>query len=175
MTLVFMLVFYLPQRIMAAEEFTEVAILGFKNMIYPLLLMLFAFIFAETNEQIGFTEYVISSAKSVMTPELLPAVIFVILSAQQFITGTNRGMYIIALPVVIPLAMGVGANMPLTIAALLSAGVFGSHVCFFADATILTSAATGCDNYRHSITQMPFGLLTAVISFFLFLIFGYIM
>ncbi len=174
-TLAFMVALYLPQKILTGEEFSDVTIMGLKNMIYPLLLMYFAFLFAETNEQIGFTEYIIHSAKSVMTPELLPAVVFLILAAQQFITGTNWGMYIIALPVVIPLAMGVGANMPLTIAALLSAGVFGSHVCFFADATILTSAATGCDNYRHSITQMPFGLLAALISLILFVIFGYIL
>ncbi|NLF47920.1 MAG: sodium:proton antiporter, partial [Clostridiales bacterium] len=58
---------------------------------------------------------------------------------------------------------------------VLSAGVFGSHICFYSDATVLTSAATGCNNFDHAFTQMPFGILGAVLSGLLFLIFGFIM
>ena len=106
---------------------------------------------------------------------MLPFIIFVALAVTEFITGTNWGMYIIALPIVIPLAMQMGVHMPLAVAAVLSAGVLGSHVCFYSDATILTSAACGCDNFRHAITQMPFGILAGVMSAILFLVFGFVM
>jgi Na+/H+ antiporter NhaC len=65
--------------------------------------------------------------------------------------------------------------MPLAVAAVLSAGVFGSHICFYSDATILTSASTGCNNFNHAFTQAPFGILAAVISAALFLVFGIVM
>ncbi len=169
-----MFVMYLAQSLMTAEEFTDVALQGLRNMILPLMLMVLAFLFAEVNEQIGFTYYVISTAAKHMTPALMPATIFLVLAVTEFITGTNWGMYVIAFPIVIPLAIGMGVHMPLAVAAVLSAGVFGSHVCFYSDATVLTSAATGCNNFDHALTQAPFGILAALITAVGYLITGFI-
>lgn len=173
-TLVFMFIFYLAQNIVSAEEFMDLILVGIRNMILPLMLMVLAFVFGDANEQIGFTYYVITSATKVMTPELMPVIIFGVLAVTEFITGTNWGMYIIALPIVIPLATNIGANMPLSVAAVLSAGVLGSHVCFYSDATILSSAASGCNNFDHALTQAPFGILGGIISAVLFLIAGFV-
>lgn len=173
-TMVFMFVTYLGQNIMSADEFSDITIKGLQNMILPLMLMVLAFLFAEVNDQIGFTYYVISTAAKHMTPALMPFIIFIVLAATEFITGTNWGMYIIALPIVIPLGIGMGANMPLAVAAVLSAGVFGSHICFYSDATVITSAATGCNNFDHAFTQAPFGILAASISAIFFLAAGFI-
>ncbi|MDD2215512.1 MAG: Na+/H+ antiporter NhaC family protein [Eubacteriales bacterium] len=173
-TMVFMFITYLGQNIMSAEEFTDIALKGLKNMILPLMLMVLAFLFAEVNDQIHFTYYMISTSSKYMTPALMPFIIFIVLAFTEFITGTNWGMYIIALPIVIPLGIGLEANMPLSIAAVLSAGVFGSHICFYSDATIITSAATGCNNFDHALTQAPFGILAAVLSAICFLIAGFI-
>lgn len=173
-TMAFMFIFYLAQNVMTAEEFTDVALQGLKNMILPLMLMVLAFLFADVNDQIGFTYYVISSASQYMTPALMPVTIFCVLAVTEFITGTNWGMYVIALPIVIPLAMGMDVNMALAVAAVLSAGVFGSHVCFYSDATVLTSAATGCNNFNHALTQAPFGILAAAMSAVCFLVAGFI-
>jgi Na+/H+ antiporter NhaC len=104
----------------------------------------------------------------------MPLIVFLALSVTEFITGTNWGMYIIALPIVIPLAQTLGADVTLAVSAVLSAGVFGSHVCFYSDATVITSSATGCNNFNHALTQAPYGLLAAVISAIFFLIAGFI-
>jgi Na+/H+ antiporter NhaC len=37
---------------------------------------------------------------------------------------------------------------------------------------LLTSASTGCNNFRHAITQMPFGFLAAGVAAALYLVFG---
>ncbi len=173
-TLAFMFVLYLFQGVMSPEDFTDVALEGLKNMILPLMLMVLAFLFANVNDQIHFTYYVITSATHLVTPELLPFVIFIALAITEFITGTNWGMYIIALPIVIPLAQNLDADVTLAVSAVLSAGVFGSHICFYSDATVITSAATGCNNFDHAMTQAPFGLLAAAVSAILFLIAGFI-
>ena len=174
-TLAFMFVFFLAQKLMSAMEFADVCVKGIQNMIMPLMLMVLAFLFAEINDQIGFTAYVIDSVAVLVTPALMPFAIFMALAVTEFITGTNWGMYIIALPIVIPLAMQMEVDMALAVGAVLSAGVLGSHCCFYSDATILTSAACGCDNFRHAFTQMPFGLLAGVIAAIFFLIAGIIM
>lgn len=174
-TLCFMFIFYLAQGVMTADEYSDLFIQGLKNMMMPLMLMVLAFLFADVNEKIGFTKYIIETASTYMTPQLMPLIIFLVLAFTEFITGTNWGMYIIALPIVIPLANQLGVNMPLAVAAVLSAGVFGSHICFYSDATVITSSATGCNNFQHGITQAAYGGVAAAISAVLFLIFGFVM
>ena len=174
-TLVYMFISYMWQGVMTAEEFWDVSLEGLKNMMMPILLMILAFLFAEVNEQIHFTYFVITSATKVITPTLLPLIVFIALAITEFITGTNWGMYIIALPIVIPLAQNLGADVTLAVSAVLSAGVFGSHICFYSDATVITSSATGCNNFDHAFTQAPYGLLAAAISAIFFLIAGFVM
>lgn len=168
-TMGFMFVYNLVSGHMTPEEFVDVSMEGFKNMLLPLLLMVLAFLFSHVNSEIHFTDYVINTAAETVTPAMLPFIVFLALSCTEFIVGSNWGMYIIALPIVIPLAQNLGANITLSVAAVLSAGVFGSHICFYSDATVITSAATGCDNLRHSITQFPFGLLAAAATAVMYL------
>lgn len=174
-TLGFMFIFYMWQGLMTEEEFFDLILEGIKNMLMPIMLMILAFLFKEVNEQIHFTYYVINAVASFATPQFLPLIVFVALSITEFITGTNWGMYIIALPIVVPLAQSLGCDVTLAVSAVLSAGVFGSHVCFYSDATVITSAACGCNNFQHAITQAPFGLLAAAVSAVLFLVFGFVM
>ena len=121
------------------------------------------------------TYFVITSATKIITPALLPLIVFIALAITEFITGTNWGMYIIALPIVIPLAENLGADITLAVSAVLSAGVFGSHICFYSDATVITSSATGCNNFDHALTQAPYGILAASVSAIFFLVAGLIM
>ena len=174
-TVAVMFVMYMAQDVMSAAEFWDLMIKGIQNMILPLLLMVMAFTFADMNEQIGFTKWCIETATTVMTPATAPVIIFIVLACTEFITGTNWGMYVIALPIVIPLAIGIGASMPLVVGACISAGVFGSHICFYSDATVLTSAACGCDNFRHAITQMPYGFISAGLSLVAYAVMGFAM
>ena len=174
-TLLVMFIMYMAQNIMSASEFWDIIIKGIQNMILPLMLMVMAFVFADMNETIGFTAWCIESATKIMTPATAPMIIFLVLACTEFITGTNWGMYVIALPIIIPLAMNIGVDMPLVVGACISAGVFGSHICFYSDATVLTSAACGCDNFRHAFTQMPFGIMAAILSFIGYAIMGFVM
>jgi Na+/H+ antiporter NhaC len=172
-TLILMYVMYLAQNLMDAEEFFDLIIKGLSNMLLPLMLMVLAWSFAAVNDEIGFTEYVINGVANNVPVTILPLAIFVALGFTEFITGTNWGMYIIALPIVLPIAEKTGLDPVIVVSAVLSAGVLGSHCCFYSDATLITSAACGCDNYRHAFTQMPFGLLAGAIAAVGFLICGF--
>lgn len=171
-TVGFMFLFYIFQGIMTPEEFFDSCVVGIKHMLFPLLMVILALTFASVNEKIGFLTYVIETAKTFMTPAMLPAVVFVVLGITEFIMGLSWGMYAIAIPIVVPLAVSIGADPVIAVGAVCSAGVFGSHICFYSDATILSSAATGCDNYRHAVTQMPFGFLGAAITLVGFIAIG---
>lgn len=173
-TVAFMFLLYIPQGVLGPEEFFDACVNGIKSMLFPLLMVVLAFTFADVNEQVGFLGWVIDSAKTMMTPELMPLIVFIILGITEFIMGLSWGMYAIAVPIVVPLALAVGADPYVCVGAVCSAGVWGSHICFYSDATILSSAASGCDNYRHAVTQMPFGFLGAGLTAIGFLLIGYL-
>jgi len=169
-TLASMFVLYIGQHIMTAEEFADYIVEGLKNMVMPLLLMVLAFLFSYGADKINFTENMIDAVAPLLSPLWLPVVVFLVLTATEFIMGTNWGMYIIALPIVVPLAQEVGANTVLSVAAVLAAGVFGSHICFYSDATVLSSAASGCENFEHATSQLPYGPVAVVLSAIAFIV-----
>lgn len=172
-TCAFIFVYYVGADIMGPEEYMDMFIKGIKNMLMPLIMVVLAYFFAAACDEIGFINYVIEIGKRFMTPQLFPFVVFLTFGITEFIMGISWGMYVIALPIVIPLSAALGANPFIAVGAVCSAGVWGSHICFYSDATILTSAASGCDNFRHAITQLPYGLLGAVLSGISFLIVGF--
>lgn len=174
-TLIFCFFFFLVQRLMGLKEFIECIVEGFGSMIFLFVLVCFSYTFTATITELGFATFVVDQAAPFMTPELLPVIIFLIFGATEFMTGTNWDLYMLMLPVVVPLSEALGANTILCCAALISCGVWGSHVCPAADATVCTSAACGCDNYEHAVTQMPYATIAFVLSAIAYLICGFVM
>jgi Na+/H+ antiporter NhaC len=91
-----------------------------------------------------------------------------------FLVGISWSLYLIAFPLVIPLAQAVGADLRLAVAATVAAGTMGQHCCFYSDGTILVSAATGCDNIQHALTQLPFAMIAASFAAVAFLVAGFL-
>lgn len=61
----------------------------------------------------------------------------------------------------------------LILGAVVSGGVFGSHACFYADATVLSSSTCNIDNISHAVTQLPYALLGAAVATIGFVVMGY--
>ena len=166
-------IFFVVQG-MAPLDYVNEILRGFKNMLMPLVLAFLAFCFAEVCRRIGLVDFVVNAAMNNITAPMFPLTVFLIFSCTEFFMGISWGMYVIALPIVIPVAVSIGADPLLAVGAVTSAGVWGSHSCFYSDSTILTSAATGCDNFRHAVTQLPYGALAGVLAAAGYLILGYI-
>jgi len=164
----------LMTRILDMNETFDTIIDGFKTMIEPLAVLVAAFILKDVNDSLGLANYVVESMEPLLTPELLPAIIFVSMGLVSFMTGSNWGVFVIILPIVTTLANNLGADMTLVIGATLSASTFGSHACFYSDATVLTAQATGCTPIQHALTQIPYALIAAFISVLGYLVLGYL-
>lgn len=173
-TLGFCFIWFVAQG-MEPLVFVDEMLNGIKNMLLPLLLMILAFSFANGCSRIGFLDYVVDIAVRKVSLGLLPFVVFMTFSATEFIMGISWGMYIIALPLVLPITFQLGGNPFITTGAVAAAGVFGAHCCFYSDSAILTSAATGCDNIRHAVSQLPYGLIAGVLAGLGYLIAGMMM
>ena len=157
---------------MSPLDYVDEILRGFKNVLMPLVLVVLAFAFAEMSERIGFVNYVVSAATGNVSPAMLPAVIFLLFAFTEFVMGISWGMYVIAVPIVVPVAINLGVDPFIAVGAVVSAGAWGSHCCFYSDATILTSASTGCDNFRHAITQLPFGAIGGLLALIGYLVTG---
>lgn len=168
-TLAFMFVFYLIQGLVDADEFFTLAIKGFKNMLMPLLMVILAYMFADSIKELGFMDYIVNVVSSNVQPWMLPALIFLVFGLTEFIMGLSWGMYAIAIPLVTVLAYHMSIHPGMLIAAVVSAGVWGSHICFYSDATILSSSAAGCDNFEHATSQLPYGVIAAILSLLFFI------
>ena len=85
--------------------------------------------------------------------------------------GTMAIMAVIALP----MAFDMGISIPLVAGAMFGGSIFGDHCSPISDTTIMTCATTGCDIIDHVKTQMPYCVAMAVVSFVMYVIFGFVM
>ncbi|HEX5789152.1 MAG TPA: Na+/H+ antiporter NhaC family protein [Woeseiaceae bacterium] len=156
------------------NETFDAVIDGFKTMIEPLGVLVAAFILKDVNDALGLPTYVVESMQPLLTPELLPVIVFTTMGLVSFMTGSNWGVFVIILPIVTALAQNLGADMTVVIGATLSASTFGSHACFYSDATVLTAQATGCTPLQHALTQFPYALIAAAITIVGYLLIAFI-
>lgn len=152
------------QRLMAWGEMFDAVMDGVKIMVPALTIVVVAFMFKEVNDQLGLATYVIDTVQPMMTPAMLPLVVFVAMALIAFATGSSWGVFAIAIPIVMPLADSVGVSAPLAIGALMSASAFGSHACFYSDATVLASQGSGCGVMEHALSQFPYALIAAILA-----------
>ena len=154
------------------SELGDATLDGFAAMTPALAIIVSSFVLKEANDRLGLTEFVVHAFAPWMTPTLLPAAVFVAVSVVTFSTGSFWGTLAVTLPIVAPLAEEVGVPTPLAVGALVSAGAFGSHACFYGDATVLSSAACGVDNTTHAVTQAPYALIAAAVATAGYLVLG---
>lgn len=169
-TLMITLPFYAAQRLMSLAEMMETMMDGFKTMLPAIGTVVAAFVFKEVCDKLLLPQYVIDNLSPYMTAQLLPALVFISMAALSFATGSSWGIFAVTIPIVMPLAYSVDANIPLVIGSLLSASAFGSQACFYSDSTILAAQGAGCHMVSHAVTQLPYALLAAVVTFIGFLL-----
>ena len=168
-------VLYLPTKVVTLDEFFNLIIKGFADMLPILTLLMIAFVLQKTTESLEMTDFIIQVMQPLLKGTLFPAMAFVLVAALTFCTGSLWGMSAVVAPIVFPLGAVIGANPILIMAAIISGGAFGSHACFYTDATLLSSTSAGIDNIEHAMSQLPYVIIAAVASIIGFIICGTVM
>lgn len=151
------------------------AFLDGAGTILPTVIMLFfTFTLVQVNAELGFTEYVVELAKPLMSANLLPAVIFVICSLICFSSGSYWGTAALITPIACALAISGGANVFLTLGAIVSGAVFGSSACLFGDTNNLAASGAGVNPSEHTVAQLPLCFLGWGIALALFILLGFV-
>ena len=165
--------YYWLSRVMTFNQISDGIFEGFKSMVFALAILTMSYVLKRVGDEMGLTVFVIDSVKPVLSKGLLPFLIFISLSFIAYTTAQSWGLYAVAIPIIVPLAQAIGADVSLSLAAVVCAGVFGSQASFYSDVAVLTTASTECNNIEMSLSALPYCLLAVVISSGLFLVFGY--
>ena len=166
---------YSVQGIMKMKEMVDLTLKGISELMPLALLMLLAFAISDACNKLGTGDFIAEWSREWLTPELLPALVFVISSFIAFSTGTSWGTFGIMLAISIPMANANTSDLSLVIAATLGGGVFGDHCSPISDTSIISSMASASDHIDHVKTQLPYALLGGIITTIIYLILGFTM
>ena len=176
-TVMFMLVLYLPRKVITFKGFKDSFVEGFKMMIPAIGILIFAWSLkgmGDALEIASFVENLVGSNASASV--LLPAILFLVAIFLSFSTGTSWGTFAILVPIAI--AMFPGADnmqmMIIAVASVLSGAVCGDHVSPISDTTVMSSAGAQSNHINHVTTQMQYAVVVAVVSAIGYVIAGFV-
>lgn len=174
LSIVISLLLYLPRRIITLNDFSEIWLKGFADMVPTLTVLIFAFYMKQACADIHLSEYILNKCLPFVNANSFPVVAFVLVALITFATGDSWGVPAICIPIVIPLAAACGANILLTMGAIVSGGVFCSHACFYSDTTVLTASSCKMTSIHHAKTQLPYAMIAFVVSLIMYAVAGYL-
>ncbi len=173
-TLLFTLVYYVGTNNMSLLTWAKTSYSGAKKLSGIAFVLLLAFAIGSVTSELKTGLYLASLANDNLSIYLLAGVVFVLSAMISFSTGTSWGTFSIMIPVAIPMAVGMDANVALCIGAVISGGVFGDHCSPISDTTIISSLAAECDVIEHVRTQLPYALISGIIALGFFLVFSFL-
>lgn len=169
----FTFLYYLVIKIGTFRQLSETMFGGFNSMVYALAILVMTYVLKDVNDKMGLTQYVLHGVSPYVSRQLLPVIVFLSMSFIAVTTGSSWGLYAIAIPLVVPLAINLHSNILLNCGAIVSAGVFGANACLYSDATVLTAQSTECNNLEHGISQLPYALIAMGLSAIVYLVLGF--
>ncbi|MBZ0265677.1 Na+/H+ antiporter NhaC family protein [bacterium] len=163
------------------RDTSEATLDGFRSMMPAMVILVLAWSLGNVCDSLGTAQVVVDAASGILSPHLIPMIVFLISAITAFSTGTSWGTMAILIPIVIPLSLDLSTGAELSelvthriflasIGAVLAGATFGDHCSPISDTTILSSMASGCDHIYHVRTQIPYALIGGFSAIFL----GYI-
>lgn len=157
-------------KVMEIKEGISTYVKGCSKLFDCMVMLILAWALSTVGGILGTSEFIVSVAQSAIPYWLVPSIIFLIGALMSFATGTSWGTFAIVMPIAIPVAYHLDANLYVTIGAVLSGGLFGDHCSPVSDTTILAASGANCELMNHTWTQLPYAIICAVVSFLGFII-----
>lgn len=163
------------QRLATLSEALQAWIAGVRSMLLAIVILVLAWCIGAVCADLNTPGYLVAKLSGLITPGLLPAIVFLVAAAISFSTGTSWGTMTILTPITIPLVYRISelamlspahheAVLLSSIAAILSGSVFGDHCSPISDTTIMSSMASAADHIDHVRTQLPYAAVVGVVA-----------
>ncbi len=177
MVVIFMTVSMMIQGIPFKEVMSTLTD-GVKGAIPAVMLLALAYSVNALSSQMGTANYIINMTEGLLTPHLLPAIIFLVSAVMAFATGSSWGTFAICMPIALPLAFNfTGGTLTILViasfAAVAGGGVFGDHCSPLSDTTVLSSTGAAADHIDHVKTQLPYALVCGALAMAAYLVVGF--
>ncbi|QZN85480.1 Na+/H+ antiporter NhaC family protein [Cellulomonas sp. C5510] len=154
----------LAQRLTSPSGYLDAVLEGMKDIFSLVLLMAIAYILVSFIADLDFAGFVIQHVSGVVAPAWLPLAVFLVFGVTELLVTLNWSLYILLIPVLVPLCEQTGANLWATVAALLSAGTWGLTASISSDVGLLTASSTEVGLFRHWITNLPYQAIAFVVA-----------
>lgn len=174
-SLLTILIMVIAQKVFTLDEAISEMFKGMGKMLPIAFILLFGFTMGSVVKALDTGSYLSALFQRFLSPAMLPALTFLIAVLISFATGTSMGTMAIMAVIALPMALDMGTSIPLVAGAMFGGSIFGDHCSPISDTTIMTCSTTGCDIIDHVKTQAPYCVALAVVSFVLYIIFGFAM
>ena len=146
---------------------------GMEKLISVCFILVLAWALSSICKELDTGIYLASLIGDSISPSYFPALVFLIGALMSFATGSSYGTFAILMISVVPVAHSLDASLTLTIAAVLSGGLFGDHTSPISDTTVLASMGADCTHIEHVSTQFYYSSFVGLMTFIAFIITGF--
>ena len=153
---------------MSYTESLGVFIKGAESLVYISIVLVLAWSLSSVTKDLHTADYLSSLITGTVSPLYFPMIVFVLGAIISLSTGSSYGTFAILMTIAVPVGFELGSSMYLTIAAVLSGGLFGDHVSPISDTTVLASAGAECEHLSHVTTQAAYAGVTGMVALFAF-------
>ena len=161
----FLLLFYLPRRVIGFKDFMNSVPEGGKLMMPPILILVLAWTLKGMTDALGIGDFVrqaVSLNEGLM--RFVPLLIFCIAIFIAFSSGTSWGTFAILVPIVVNMFSETDPTMMIVaVSAVLAGAVCGDHISPISDTTVMSSAGAQSNHLNHVSTQMQYAAVTACV------------
>lgn len=165
-TIFFMLILYLPRKVVTFKGFMDSLADGFKLMVPAVTILIFAWSLKGVGDALGLADFVGNIVGANASASIfIPVVMFAAAIFLSFSTGTSWGTFAILVPIVTAMFYG-GADlemMVISVSAVLAGAVCGDHISPISDTTVMSSAGAQSNHINHVSTQMQYAAVVAAV------------
>lgn len=139
-----------------------------ETVIYMCLIFLLAGAFSSVSKESGGLISMVNIGLTLMPQSFMLPGLFVVASVVSLAMGTSMGTIATIAPIGVAIADAAGADLALTMGAILSGAMFGDNLSVISDTTIAATGTMGCDMRSKMRANLPLALLSAALSIGLF-------
>jgi Na+/H+ antiporter NhaC len=153
-------------------EMLGIFVKGAESLVYVSIVLVLAWSLSSVTSDLHTADYLASLIGDSISPVFFPMIVFALGALISLSTGSSYGTFAILMAIAVPVGFELGAMMTLTIAAVLSGGLFGDHCSPISDTTVLASVGADCPHLDHVTTQGAYAGLTGVVTLFAYWLAG---
>lgn len=158
-------IFRLVYRKTAIGHVTKAVGSGMKAVLPSVTILFMALMTAQVISKLGVGQYLASLIDDNMSLAWLPLIFFAISAFMSFSMGSTFGTFGLMLPIGAEIVSIIDITYLVPVfGAVLAGCIFGEHSSPLSDTTILASIGGGVHTMDHLMTQMPYAMISSVVS-----------